>query len=154
MRKRIFYGWWVAGAASINSLFGIGWGLHIFVVLFRYLIDEFGWSRASIAAARSMFSFATALVGPGSGKWTDLYGPRFLMVLGALLVGGAGIAISQMTSLWHLYIIYLIIGIGFSAVGIVPSSTTLSNWFKKNRGKAMGVYMVGFGLSGFILPPL
>lgn len=154
MRKKIFYGWWVVGAASINSLFAIGWGLHIFTVLFRYLIDEFGWSRGGIALARSMFSFTTAFVGVGAGKWTDLYGPRFLMMLGSLLIGGAGIAISQLSSIWHLYIIYLFIGAGFAATGTVPSSTTISNWFKKNRGKAMGVYMMGFGLSGFILPPL
>lgn len=154
MRKKIFYGWWVVGAASINSLFGIGWGLHIFTVLFRYLIDEFGWSRGGIATARVMFAFTLGFVGVGTGKWTDLYGPRFLMVLGSFLIGGAGIVISQLTSIWHLYIIYLIMGVGFAAVGGVPSSTAISNWFKKNRGKAMGVYMMGYGLSGFILPPL
>ena len=62
--------------------------------------------------------------------------------------------LSVMSNLWHFYVVYAVIGVGITAIGQVPTSAIVSNWFEKRRGLVIGVMSTGIGIGGFALAPL
>ena len=61
---------------------------------------------------------------------------------------------SQVSSLWQVYIIYgLIMAIGMGSC-FIPITSAIPRWFVKKRGIAMGITVAGAGLGGMILPNL
>ena len=58
------------------------------------------------------------------------------------------------TSLWKLYVAYVLLGIAGSGVAPVPYSKVISNWFDKRRGLALGLTMFGLGSGAIVLPYL
>jgi hypothetical protein len=71
---RLFYGWVVAGGAFVVLFFAYG-SQYAVGVFFAALLDEFGWSRASLAGAFSLYAFAYCLFGFPAGRLTDAWGP-------------------------------------------------------------------------------
>ena len=89
-----------------------------------------------------------------SGRLSDKYGPRILVTLNGLLTGIGFLLLSQISSLWQVYLIWgLFIGIGGSFLW-VPLFSTIPRWFAKKRGIAIGITVAGFGLGGIISPLL
>jgi MFS family permease len=57
-------------------------------------------------------------------------------------------------SLWHYYLLYVLVPI--AGIGIYPISYSrlILNWFDRHRGIALGIALSGVGLAGMLLPPL
>ena len=89
---------------------------------------------------------------PVFGWVVDRYSVKKLMIAG-LLVNAAGIfMISQTKNLIMYYGGFLIMGLGSSlAISILPT-TIIARWFKKDLGKANGIFFMGNGLGGIAAP--
>jgi MFS family permease len=71
------------------------------------------------------------------------------------LAGGLSFAsLYLMQSIWHLYGAFIVIGMSMAAIGQVPASTLVSNWFQKRRGTAIGIMSTGIGIGILVLAPL
>jgi MFS family permease len=55
-------------------------------------------------------------------------------------------------NLWHYYLIYVVIGMVGSGVSPVPYYNVISHWFDRKRGLALGLSMIGVGLSELLTP--
>lgn len=89
-----------------------------------------------------------------SGKYSDKYPPRYVMLLGTALVSIGWILSSFASNLWMLIITYgMIAGSGVGIAYGVPLKV-VNQWFIKNRGLASGLVLVGFGLSPVITAPI
>jgi MFS family permease len=141
--------------ASCFCIQAVGIGIYIsYGVFFNPLMDEFDWSRAAISGASSTAFFVMGLFGILIGRLNDKFGPRILMSMAAVLFGLGFCCISQVSALWHLYLIFgLIFGIGLSSVDVI-ALTTIARWFTRNRGKMTGLVKVGTGAGQFIFPIL
>jgi len=64
------------------------------------------------------------------------------------------VMVSQMSHLYLFYLGYVIIGTGAAAMGPVPCSFVISNWFKRKRGIALGLMAAGIGAGGVFMAPL
>jgi len=85
-----FYGWIVVALAFLTSLNGAG-NLSALSVLIHPLEQEFGWSRASIAAAAAINLILLGVAAPITGWLVDRYGARIVMIAAlTLLIAGAG----------------------------------------------------------------
>lgn len=146
-----FYGYIVVVAAFCSQ--GIFWGTYqSFGVFFKPLIGEFGWSRAAISGAASLCWLLTGFISIAAGTLSDRFGPRRVMTGCGFLFGLAYLLMSQVTSIWQLYLYYsLIIAIGMSAADVVPLST-VSRWFVKKRGVMTGITKVGTGTGMMAIP--
>ena len=70
------------------------------------------------------------------------------------LLGVGYLLMSQISTIWHLYLVYgVIIGIGMSG-GAVPLMSTVARWFVQRRGLMTGIAVSGIGLGTMIVPPL
>lgn len=94
-----------------------------------------------------------AFVMPFAGGPLDKYGPRNLTILGGITVGIGWILASQSSSMTMLTLAYGIIG--GAGVGIAYNAPigVAGRWFPDRRGLAVGLTVLGFGLSPLITAP-
>ena len=89
-----------------------------------------------------------------TGKYLDKFNPRFIIVLGGLLVSLGWILSAYASNIFILTITYgLISGAGVGIVYGVPM-TVVARWFPEKKGLAVGMVLIGFGLSPLITAPL
>jgi MFS family permease len=150
----IYYGWWIVLAASFTLMIAGGIGGYSFPVFFKPLEEAFGWSRAALSGPVAVATLSAGIWLPIIGRLIDRYGPRTVMVPGALLMGLCNLLLGQMHALWHLYGIFLLIAPAIVALTALPAQTLVSHWFIKKRGIAMGLTMMGYGLGGVVMAKL
>jgi sugar phosphate permease len=138
------------------SLFAlVGFAYYGVPFFYDFMVDDFGFSRAEVTSGNAVGKLVVApLFGFLAGWLIDKYGPRRLMMLGAVLMGVALIGLSRSDSLWMFYMFYVFNALGYVFGGPLPCQVLISRWFDKNRGKAMGIAYLGIGLGGAIVPIL
>jgi sugar phosphate permease len=122
-----------------------------FSALFNPIVQEFGWSRASVSFAFSLRSEVGGLASPVVGFLVDRIGVRLLMSVGVVLVALGFVMMSQMQSLWWFYVSVVVIAIGMSAAGGPPSMVVIAHWFRRRRGRALAFLTMGTGASGVMV---
>jgi MFS family permease len=150
----MFYHWFVmAGVALV--VFPVGGGLlNSFGVLLPVITGEFGWSRAGVSLALTFGVLGFGLPSPLYGILTNRFGSRRVIIIGNTLaaLGLAGVSLVQ--EVWHLYLFYIIAGLGAGLGGIIPNTFVLINWFIRRRSLALGIMQSCAGLAGFVYPPV
>jgi MFS family permease len=151
--KRLYYGWIIVIASFFICVMAYG-GSHSFGVFFKFLRDDFGWTSAATSGAFSFYMILQSVLAIPSGWATDKFGPRRIIILGALLLGLGLSLTSQISALWQLYATYgFLMGVGMS-VFYSPLLATTSRWFAKRRGLALGIVSAGIGAGTLIMAPL
>ncbi|CAN5689518.1 MFS transporter [soil metagenome] len=153
---KIFYGWWNVLAVGVGLFLGyvpiIGFTFSVF---FKPLSQEFNWSRAEISLAFSLSLLVLSFALPLTGRLVDRFGARKVILSSVLFFGLALISFYFLSaSLWHLYAIYLALGLVGSGTSPVPYYNVITHWFDKKRGLALGLAMAGAGLSESVMPSL
>ena len=93
-------------------------------------------------------------VGPALGFLVDRVGPRKLIIAGGLIVGVGVMALSQVRELWHFYLVFIIISAGFSAANhSITWPVIISRWFRRHRGRAVGLATTGPIIGGAMALP-
>ena len=141
-------------ATAFLSLFAIvGFALYGLPFFFDFMTKEFGWSRTVVTSGNALGKLVVApLFGFIAGWMIDRYGPRRLMMSGALMAGVALIGLSFTDSLWTFYLFYIFNALGYVFGGPLPCQVLISRWFDNNRGKAMGIAYLGIGTGGALVP--
>lgn len=139
---------------AFMALFAIvGFAYYGLPFFFDFMTQEFGWSRAEVTSGNAV---GKLLVGPlfgfMAGWLIDRYGPRSLMMAGAIMAGTALIGLSFADSLPLFYLFYIFNALGYVFGGPLPCQVLISRWFDKNRGKAMGIAYLGIGTGGAVVP--
>ncbi len=149
---RLFYGWIIVAACFFIATitFGAAFSFGVFLNPFR---ESFGWTSAAVSGAYSLCLLVYTSFGIVAGWGTDKYGPKKTAILGGLLLGLGLLLTSRVNSLWQLYTSYALIGIGISPA-YAPLMTTVSRWFVKRRGLALGIISAGIGAGPLIMAPL
>lgn len=134
----VLYGWVIvcAGLWVTLVLFGL---TNAFSVFFKPLSVEFGWDRGVTSLAYSISWLSFGVLSIGAGRLVDRYGPRAVMLggLGIFVVGT--LLLSQIRSLWQLYVIFgVVLSIG-RAANLIPLITTVLGWFNTRRGLALAL---------------
>ena len=113
--------------------------------LFVNPIDaKFGWGRAAIQVAFTIFVLTETWLVPIEGYLVDRYGPKPVVMVGGILVGIAWIWNAYASSLTELYISAAVGGVGAGAVYGTCVGNALK-WFPDRRGLAAGLTAAGFG---------
>lgn len=141
-----FYGWVVISAAwlcmFVSSVATMNFGF--FIPEFR---DDFGWSLSSIILARSISAWVGAPLAPLVGSWVEKFGPRRVVLVGAVL-GGVAVGLTGLvTQLWHLYLIMgVLTPLGMGMTYTLAPGSTVRRWFMRRAGLAMSLFWTGSGL--------
>jgi len=135
---RFFYGWVIVFAGLILSLimFGI---VDAFGVMFKPISQQFHWDRGTISVA-SMINWISFGVGNLiCGTLSDRFGSRRLLIIGGILFIIGTLLMSQVQTLWQLYLCFgVIMAFGRSAAA-VPLTALITKWFIRNQGLALAL---------------
>src|SRR4051812_39737447 len=153
MRLPFFYGWIIVGVTFVTMAIGVN-ARTAFSLLFPPIIGEFGWERGVTAGAFSFGFLVSGALSPMIGRMMDRHGPRAVMELGVILMGGGLLLAPLTTQPWHLYgTLGVLVGGGSVCLGYSGQSLFLPNWFVRRRGMAIGVAFAGVGVGSIMLLP-
>jgi MFS family permease len=89
-----------------------------------------------------------------TGKYIDKYNPKTILMIGGSLVSTGWILSAFSPNIYMLTITYgLISGAGVGIAYGIPM-TAAAKWFPENKGLAVGLVLVGFGMSPLITAPM
>jgi len=149
---RIFYGWWIVGASFLIALCVGGAVFYGFTAIFEPIANEFGWSYTQISFAASLRGLEMGILAPIVGILADRWGPRRLIIIGAV-IGALGLfLLSRTTSLTMFYGAFVLMAIAMSCCTMTVLMTAVANWFRENMGLASGIVVSGFGFGGLLIP--
>jgi OFA family oxalate/formate antiporter-like MFS transporter len=113
----------------------------------------FGWQRAAIQTAFTLFILVQTWLTPLEGYLIDRFGPRIIVLIGGFFTGLAWIIDSYATSLTGYYVGAVIGGIGVGCVYATCVNNAIK-WFPDRRGLAVGFTAgaFGFGSALTIIP--
>ncbi len=153
IKPRFFYGYIVVVLCFLIMLVSFGL-MDSFGVFVKPLLNEFGWTRATTSAAYSLSFLIFGFVGIAIGALTDRFGPRVILTACGLCLGMGYLLMSQVNSLWQLYLFEgIIIGIGMSAL-YAPILSLIARWFIQRRGLMTGIVLAGLGIGQLVAPPV
>ena len=145
--------WWLVIAGCITHAVNTGFSYFGMSAFFPSIEREFGWSRTAISGAFSLARIESGLFGPVEGYLVDRVGPRRIMYIGIVICVLGFISLSFVNSLPTLYAaIVLGIVLGSSLGYHMPISLLIAKIFHERRSLAFGIFRMGPGLSGAIVP--
>lgn len=146
--------WLVVSASSVGLFLHFGSLLvNAFGVMLTSLCDEFGWSRGQVSLGFTLATLTAMLTMPLTGWLTDRLGARRPILVCTAIFGALYASLVFLTpQLWHLYAVFLVLGLVGPGTSAVPHASLISRWFTERRGLALGVAMCGTALGGVIWP--
>jgi MFS family permease len=147
-------GWRVVLGSVIALAFGpstiavLGLGLFI-----RPLEADFHWPRTEIALATTIISYMIVVISPLQGLLIDRFGARRVMLpsIPAFAIGIAALSLLPPVH-WIYYAAWAVIPI--LGMGLFPLTylRTVSTWFQRRLGLALGIANAGVALGGALVP--
>jgi MFS family permease len=152
-RGKIFYGWVIVGCAFV--ILCVAYGIQFSFGVFMPAIEaETGWDRARLSLPYSLYVFVYSALGVVAGRWTDRWGPRAVIIAGGCLLGLGTVLMSQVRTLWQLYLFLGAIAASGMSAAYVPCNATVVRWFIQRRGFALSITSSGASFGNFLFPPL
>jgi MFS family permease len=152
-KGRIFYGYYLVAVTFLFLVLFNGCAVSVFSLFVHPLEESLGWGRGQVMAGFTFFYLLVGFASPVVGRFVDRYGARPVMPIGAAMYGIGLLLLSRSNDLWVFYLGYAIVGAGGAALGPVPCSAVISNWFKRKRGMALGFMAAGIGAGGVVMAP-
>ncbi len=154
-RGKIFYGWWIVGAAAITNGTGGALQWQGFTVLFLPVSESLGLGLGATALAFGLARAENGVIGPISGWLIDKYGVRPLMFAGTFIVGIGYLLLSRADNFIAFLVVYIfVISIGASTSFMQATTAGINSWFIRKRGLAMSVNAAAFRLGGAAMVPI
>jgi MFS transporter, OFA family, oxalate/formate antiporter len=131
----------VLGVICMAAVANLQYGWTLFV---NPIDAQYHWGRAAIQVAFTVFVLIETWLVPVEGYLVDRFGPRLVVLGGAVLVAIAWSINSVADSLGLLYLAAAVGGVGTGSVYGTCVGNALK-WFPGRRGLAAGVTAAGFG---------
>ncbi|MBO9711637.1 MFS transporter [Sphingomonas sp.] len=143
-----------------GSMLGLAIGVHALPfgtsgLFLGPLTRTFGWTRAEASFGPTLLFLCLGAIAPIFGTVIDRFGARRVILPGLLALTLFFVALSQTTgSLAFYYGTFIAVGV-IGVGSATPTYTRIVNArFRAARGRALGIALIGTGLSSAAMPPL
>ena len=155
-RKLAYPGWQVAAASSGAVFFSFASLLvYTFGVFLKPVTQQFHWSREAASMAFGLAALCEAACSPVLGALLDRLPPRRILVPCFLIFGTAFASLALLTDhLWHLYLVFIVLGIVGNGTAHLAYAGALTSWFQKRRASALAQLLAGGALGAMVLPAI
>jgi predicted MFS family arabinose efflux permease len=148
--------WWVVFGSTLGLIVGNGpITLFTFGVFLKPIVAEFGWHRATVAAAITISQLVGAICTPFVGRMVDRWGVRRVTLPFILMFAVATAAIALTPASPTVFILlYGLAGLAGAGQSPLNYAKAISAWFENRRGLALGIAMSGVGIGVALMPQL
>jgi len=153
-RRGIHYGFIVAIVTFFTMLI-MSAALGLPGAMMKSFNLEFGWSVDEVSSAVALRFFLFGLMGPFAALLMERYGLKKVMC-GGLFMVGLGLAMAtQVTTLWHLFVLWgVMLGVGTGMTALVLGAVVSSRWFTKKRGLVLGIFSASTATGQLLFLPI
>ena len=133
-----YYGWLILFTGALGTFVATTLAGVVFGGIQGLIAEEMNWSRSSIGITAAAGVWGSGLLAPFIGRIADRHGPRWLMPIGTLILGGCLYALGGISSIWQFFI-FAVIGRAISQpllIGLVPRTVAV-NFFDRQRNLAL-----------------
>jgi MFS family permease len=149
--------WWIVAASLIGNVVGLGPAVIFTTNVFTEPVTtEFHWSRGMFSASLLASALVSAIMTPLFGNLIDRFGIRRVTLPAAALYALAlcSFSLLRADAFWAVFLM-VACACGFGAsLGPLVFSESITAWFDKERGLALGIATCGVGLGTLALPAL
>ena len=126
---------------------------YSFSLFINPLNVEFGWDRAQISLATTIFTIGILFACPLIGLLVDRFGPRKIIPPSLLLLGLGLITLAFIETLWQFYLVFAYLGFICVGANSLAYIRLLATWFDRRRGLVIGLASSGMGVGLIAIPP-
>jgi MFS family permease len=146
------YRWVIVGIGGLMGCVAIG-AMFSLAVFLGPISAATGWSRATVSTAMTLDFLVMGLAGFAWGTLSDRFGPRIVVLAGAILLGAGLFVASRATSPLAFQIGFgVIVGIAAGAF-FAPMIATVTSWFDTQRALAVSLVSAGMGVAPMTISP-
>jgi MFS family permease len=151
--KPKFYGWYLLGVLFTLDFINMGFPYYGGTVINGYMIREIPMSRSTLGLGFTLINLAVGLSAVFVAAHIVRFGVRTTFIAGSAMICLGSLFLAIICSKpWHyLFAFGIVNGIGISFATIVTAATTATRWFRRYRGRAIGIALSGSGFSGFVV---
>jgi len=154
--KKKFYGWTLLAVLFSLDFVNMGFPVYGGTVINSYMLRQILMSRSTLGWGFTLSNLFVGLSATLVAMSILKQGVRKTFAIGsALICAGALFLAFFASNPWHYLLGYGgIIGVGMGFGTLVPAGTAVTRWFKRYRGRAMGICLGASGIAGFVVAPL
>jgi MFS family permease len=147
------YRWVIVAAGGLLGCVAIG-SLFALPVFLMPIARDTGWSVTGVSGAMTVGFLAMAFASMVWGGLSDRYGPRFVVLVGSVLLAGSLAVASQAASLLQFQLVFGLVAGGAAAAVLVPLMAAVTGWFDTHRSLAVSLVSAGIGMAPIVMSPL
>ena len=153
--KRAFYGWKLVAVLFCLDFINMGFPYYGGSVINGYMIHELTMSRSTLGLGFTLLNAFVGLAAIAVAMSIEKYGIRATFVAGSSIISLSSLFMAFYASkpVHYLVAFGVINGIGISFATLVPAATAVTRWFRRYRGRAMGIALSASGFSGLAVSP-
>jgi MFS family permease len=148
-----FLPWLVVAVGGLMGCVAVG-AVFALAVFLQPMVADTGWSRAGISGAMTFAFLGMGLAGFGWGALSDRWGPRPVVLAGAVLLGLANVLASRAATLLQFQVLYgVLMGVAAGSF-FVPVIANTAAWFDRHRSLAVSLVSAGVGIAPLTVSPV
>jgi len=152
MHMKLHYGWVVVAVGALATCVGMG-AMFSLPVFLAPISASTGWSRAGIASAMTLNFVTMGVAAFGWGALSDRFGPRRVVLTGAVLLGIGLTWASRSTSILEFQLVYGVIVGRAGGSFMAPMIATVTQWFDEHRALAVSLVSAGLAVAPMTVSP-
>jgi MFS family permease len=146
-------GWRVVFVCFWMAVFAWGFGFYGHSVYLAELQRLHGWPAAAIGSASTVYYLTSAVLIAFVSDAIAAMGTRRFVLAGVGMLAVSALALPHVSSLPHVYVVYLVMAFGWAALSLGGITNILGPWFQARRGFAISVALNGASMGGVALAP-
>src|ERR1700679_3927657 len=147
------YRWVIVAAGALLGCVAIG-AMFSLPVLLQPIARDTGWWVTGVSSAMTIGFLAMAFGSMAWGSLSDRFGPRAIVMTGAISLAVSVALAAQATSLGAFQLILGLLVGGSAAAIIVPMMACVTGWFDTHRSLAVSLVSAGMGMAPMTMAPL
>ncbi|MBZ5694463.1 MAG: MFS transporter [Acidobacteriia bacterium] len=150
-----FYGWKLVGVLFTLDFINMGFPYYGGSVINGYMIHEIQMSRSMLGLGFTVLNLFLGLAAVVVAMSIVKYGIRATFIVGSAMICVGALFMGLYASKpWHYLAAFGVVnGVGISFATLVPAAAGVTRWFRRYRGRAMGIALSASGFSGFAVSP-
>jgi MFS family permease len=149
-------GWTVVLACTVGFALG-GSGIIFYTagVFADALRSEFHWTMSALQSGSLIMAAFALVTTPLTGWLADRIGSRRIAIPSMIAFGLCFAALSRQDGHYSTYaLLWSLLALANAGTQSIVWSRTVAAWFAAGRGLALGITLVGTGITSFAAPPL